>query len=123
MPLDATKLRESEAVLRGIIGARLTSVQFVLNYLILGFDNKGAITALVWPEICDDATILRFGNAGYRDRLCGLIEKVVQDVQFTEDETIIITLSDTLIRIPLQSCKHPGERAIFTYPKHGLCVW
>jgi len=36
-----------------IRGARLSSVQFVLDYLILGFDEKGALTTLVWPEIME----------------------------------------------------------------------
>ena len=35
-----TRLQEQRAISR-LVGARLTSVQFVLNYLILGFDEKG----------------------------------------------------------------------------------
>ena len=47
---EANRIKKEEALAR-LIGARLTSVQFILNYLILGFDERGALTTLVWPEI------------------------------------------------------------------------
>jgi hypothetical protein len=40
---------DRQKALLNIVGARLTSVQFILNYLILGFDERGAYTTLVWP--------------------------------------------------------------------------
>jgi hypothetical protein len=43
MGIENTKVKEGESVLLRIIGARLSSVQFVMNYLILGFDGKGAL--------------------------------------------------------------------------------
>ncbi len=39
---DASWMKKEEALSR-LVGARLTSVQFILNYLILGFDEKGAL--------------------------------------------------------------------------------
>ena len=106
-----------------ICGARLTSVQFVLDYLILGFDERGALTVLVWPELHNSETVMRFGMDGYRDRLCELIAQVVRTVEVTEDETIIITFENrSRLRMPLRECKSPGERAIFTGPKHVLLV-
>jgi hypothetical protein len=38
---------QKEKALSRLAGARLTSVQFILNYLILGFDERGALTTLV----------------------------------------------------------------------------
>jgi hypothetical protein len=124
MAPNKSSVNKGEALLQTIRGVRLTSVQFVLDYVILGFDSKGALTALVWPEIHDGVTTLKFGMTGYRDRLCELIPKVVRSVEISEDETIFITFEGgTLIRIPLRDRKVSGERAIFTAPKHHLYVW
>jgi hypothetical protein len=123
MEMKHTKIEEGAAVLDRIIGARLTSVQFVLDYLILGFDGKGAFTSLVWPEISIGGSVLNFGMQCYRDRLCDLIPQVVSEVHVAEDETITISFGDNRLRIPLQQRQLPGERAIFTAPKHFLYVW
>jgi hypothetical protein len=86
--------KDGEAALQQIVGARLTSVQFVLNYLILGFDERGALTTLVWPTMVDRASRRHFGAAGYRDALCDLITEVVENVRIGEDETITIAFPD-----------------------------
>jgi hypothetical protein len=120
---DAT-IEQDTAVLGRILGARLTSVDFVLDYLILGFDEKGTLTTLVWPEIISIAgSVLKFGMKDYRDSLCGLITQVVSEVRFSEDEIITISFGENLLRIPLRQREAPGERAIFTAPKHFLHVW
>jgi hypothetical protein len=48
-------LKREKALLH-LVGARLTSVQFVLDYLIFGFEEKGALTTLVWPEVIQGAS-------------------------------------------------------------------
>src|SRR5450432_2314136 len=94
---------EGELLLQTVCGARLTSVQFVLNYLILGFDAKGALTTLVWPEIHSADAVVRFGMSGYRDSLCELITQVVGTVEMTEDEIIYVTFAnESRMRIPLR---------------------
>jgi hypothetical protein len=124
MKMKEAGREQDTPVLSRIIGARLTSVNFVLNYVILGFDERGALTALVWPEIVPIAgSVLTFGMKGYRDSLCDLIAQVVSEVHFSEDETITISLGNSLLRIPLRQRQVPGERAIFTAPKHFLHVW
>jgi hypothetical protein len=112
-------------LLSEISGARLSSVQFVLDYLILGFDEKGALTTLVWPEIImSGRQTIKFGMPGYRDSLCDLITKLVENVEITSDETIFIGFGwDVRLAIPLRTYKRPGERAIFTTPTNRLFVW
>ena len=117
-------LKNGATLIQLICGGRLTSVDFVLNYLVLGFDHRGALTALVWPEICGGENTVKFGMSGYRDRLCEMVAMVITDVSITFDETIIIGFGNDLrLRIPLRECKTPGERAIVTAPKHHLYVW
>jgi hypothetical protein len=120
---DLPHAKEEEALSR-LVGARLTSVQFILNYLILGFDERGALTTLVWPEIvCGDKTVT-FGEQGYRDALCALIEIVAKKITMERDETISIDFENgTNIRIPLRAYKASGERAILTGAKHYLFVF
>ena len=115
---------EKEEALSRLVGGRLTSVQFVLNYLILGFDEKGALTTLVWPEIFDKKKRSTFGMEGYRDELCSLIEKVAKNATMEPDETINIDFENGItLRIPLRSYQDRGERAILTGPKHYLFVF
>jgi hypothetical protein len=122
--MKVTEVENSETSFRRIVGARLSSVDFVMNYLILGLDGKGALTSLVWPEILPpDGRILKFGMQCYRDGLCDLIAQVVSEVRFSEDEIITISFGNTYCRIPLQQAQFPGERAILTAPKHFLRVW
>lgn len=119
----ASWLDRQKALLR-LIGSRLTSVQFVLEYLILGFDERGALTTLVWPELVETSGLLRFGDSGYRDLLCSWIGRVITGAAIDKDDTISIQLgeSDSLL-IPLGSYQGNGERAILTGPKHFLLVY
>ncbi|MFY9680594.1 MAG: hypothetical protein WA424_09330 [Candidatus Sulfotelmatobacter sp.] len=121
--MNAKKVEDRNSVLARIVGARLTSVDFVMDYLILGFDGKGALTTLVWPEIFTDGSILAFGMQGYRDQLCELITTPVLEAQCSKDQTITISFEHNRLRIPLRDRRVSGERAIFTYSKHGLFVW
>jgi len=124
MTSNQAQIETSNSLLKKIIGGQLSSVQFVMDYLILGFDVRGALTTLVWPEIIGAQDVLKYGMVGYRDRLCELICKVVSDVEFTENETINIGFGDlTKLSISLASYKGSGERAIFTAPPHVLYNW
>jgi hypothetical protein len=95
-----------------------------MDYLILGFDERGALTTLVWPEVADGKTRLTFAMPGYRDRLCSLLVETLRDATMESDETIkFIFEGGTEMRIPLRSYVGTGERAILTGPKHSLLVF
>lgn len=116
---------ERGSALSRLAGARLTSVQFVLNYLILGFDERGALTTLVWPGIREtNGKTTLFGAEGYRDKLCSLIETTVKSVTMSQNEEILIAFDNEItIEIPLRSYEGHGERAILTGPKHYLFIF
>lgn len=121
---ETNGLKNEEEALSRLIDARLTSVQFILDYLILGFDERGALTTLVWPELYTGTEGITFGMQGYRDELCSLIEKVVKNVTMEADQTIRIKFEHAVeMRIPLRKYKASGERAILTGPKHYLFVF
>jgi len=95
-----------------------------MDYLILGFDAKGALTTLVWPILIEQDRLLRFGMAGYRDGLCELIPQEVESVDITLEEVIIIKFQkQTRIEIPLRTHGLPGDRAIFYGQKRVLTEW
>ena len=107
-----------------IRGARLSSVQFVLDFLILSFDEKGALTTLVWPEISNKGATATFGMSGYQESLCALITMVVEDVEITNDETVVIGFGgEVRMLIPLRTYKGSGDGAIFAAPKRRPFVW
>jgi hypothetical protein len=115
---------ERESALLRLIGARLTSVQFVLDYLILGFDEKGALTTLVWPELLDGDQKVSFGMQDYRNKLCSLIEHIVKTATIESDETISFYYDGGVeMRIPLKAYQRSGERAILTGPQNFLFVF
>ena len=84
-----------EAVLKCIVDAPLTSVDFVLDHLILGFDSKGALTIPVWPEVVTRETSNRFGEPGYRDAVCGFVGRDVGSVTVSKEETITISFGSS----------------------------
>ena len=117
-------MNESVSPIQRIEGARLTSVQFVLDYLILGFDEKGALTVLVWPDIHRPGGVLKYGMEGYRDELCSLITHVVSGAGELGDETLVVHFDNgARFEMPLSSRREAGERAILTGPNHFLHVW
>ena len=73
-----------------IIGAQLTSIQFVLDYLILRFDEEGALTTLVWPELHKSGNVIFFGESDYRSELCALMKRRVAQAGIDDEETIMI---------------------------------
>ena len=118
-----TRIDQQNALAR-LVGARLTSVQFVLDYLILGFDEKGAMTCLVWPELVDKDQAILFCAPGYRDALCSQLEATVDSATMDDNEVIhIIFASGCELLVNLRLCLREGERAILTGPEHYLFVF
>ena len=63
-----------------LVGEKLSSVIFVLDYLQLDFDGK-RFTAYAWPVVIETNRRKKFGDSGYRDALCSLIARVVAAVE------------------------------------------
>lgn len=122
--MDETQTTEDYGLANYIQGATLSFVQFIMDYLIIGFDKNDAITTLVWPElIIQDKTTL-FGMPGYRDLLCGCIMSIVHSVNVKKSKKIDIILSNGLcIHIPIKSYGEAGEQVIFSKWKGPCIVW
>lgn len=107
-----------------ISGARLTSVNFVIDYVILGFDDRGWLTLLLWPSLFVDGNLLAFGEVEYRNKLCDQISVVVDRVEADGERNMVIHLvNEAQIRLHLGSPQSFGEKASFLTPDRQLQVW
>ena len=121
-PQDLKKTHNQ--VLSTIVGARLNSVQFVQEYLILGFDESDILTTLVWPLVTASGRTHSYGAVGYRDRLCELIGRTVKSARFDDEEAISIFFSSGQdLFIPLRTYVGKGERATLMSPNHSPLVF
>jgi hypothetical protein len=72
-----------------LIGEKLSSVTFVMDYLQIDFDGN-QFTFYIWPVVTSDKIKYQFGDLFYRDKLCSLIAKVVAGVIIKDNEVFEI---------------------------------
>jgi hypothetical protein len=127
--MDSTDKKPSRSAL-ALIGCRLNTVQFVLDYVQLFFDGPRhpRLTAVTCPKVQMGNTLFEWGSPGYRDALCGCIERIVSTVSVIDKEEFRITFEDgTLITISLKPEDYTAaaEAVIIDTgpPEHILGVW
>ena len=81
--------KTNENFLDILVGEKLSSVTFVMDYLQADFDGN-RFTFYIWPVVTTENTEYKFGDTFYRDRLCSLIAKVVKHVTYVDNKEIII---------------------------------
>jgi hypothetical protein len=84
----------SWGILDILIGEKLSSVIFVMDYLQIDFDGN-RFTFNIWPEITVDRIDYRFGDQFYRDKLCSLIAKIVSETILIENDKMEIKFDDS----------------------------
>lgn len=109
------------------MGIRLTSVEFVIDYIQLHFEVH-TLSALTHPAVYMAGTWYRSGDCRYRDMLCECITKPVHRTIVIPGERIEIEFTDgALIRISLREEDHvdgQGEAALFDLnDPQGGWVW
>ena len=100
-----------------LVGEKLSSVTFVMDYLQLDFDGN-RFTLNVWPVITVGGKEYKFGEPSYRDSLCSLITKVVKQASGEEKQHLTLDFeSGDMLTVSLDS-DNPElvtpEIAIFT---------
>ena len=110
--------------LKVLEGSKLSSVEFVQDYVQLRFDGP-TLTAITPPRIRVLDELLEWGRQGYRDALCDRIGKLVSHASTIPEQEIKIEFEDgASISISL----HPGdyraaEAAVFDNPPNPTVVW
>ena len=83
-----------EKLTKDLVGEKLSSVTFVLDYLQLDFDDSG-FTMFIWPVILSENKKAFYGEDQYRNRLCALIAKVVTRIDYVENIFLNIVFDET----------------------------
>src|SRR4051812_3677690 len=92
---------QSPSILNEIVGASLSSVGFVMDYIQFRFDGP-CLTTLTLPSVRNGTSVLRAFGPGYRDALCGQIGIEVADVTLTEEELTVQFLDSVAFVISLR---------------------
>jgi hypothetical protein len=111
-----------ENPMRQLVGCRLTSVIFVLDYLIIGFEGPRALSLLLWPKITKGGRDLVVGMVEYRDALCSFIGETVTEATISSTE-LEIYFGGGAFRVAMDVHTASGERVIMTGPNNYLAVW
>jgi hypothetical protein len=99
-----------------LVGEKLSSVTFVLDYLQVDFDGN-QFTFYIWPTVFVDGEKYEFGEMFYRDKLCSLIAKVVVSATYVENDTLEINFGNSdKLKLSLESANPDivAEIATFT---------
>ncbi len=80
-------------ILSDIVGEQLIEVDFVLDYIQLGFDGP-YLTIFMFPRVEIGEVVIKPGQPGYRDALCKRITKIVKAATAVENEKIQIVFDD-----------------------------
>jgi hypothetical protein len=112
---------EISAILQG---CELSSVVFVRDYLQLDFDGP-RLSALVWPVIRISSRVIRYGEASYRDALCGLIgQGVVRFEEKSDQRLTLVFANGSSLEISLRDEDRVCVEAALFHDKIGdLWVW
>lgn len=87
--------------LSGLKNEQLSSVIFVQDYLQLDFDGQ-RLTCYIWPQIFVAEDKYEFGESEYRNKLCGLISKVIKEVTVKDSISLEFVFADnSKIFLPL----------------------
>jgi len=83
---------------QSLVGTKVTSVVFVMNYLQLVFDDK-ILTYNVWPEIENGGRIERLGDLGYEHSFRLLIGHKLEGVGAARSAGLSLTIGDSTVAI------------------------
>lgn len=99
-----------------LIGEKLSSVVFVMDYLQLDFDGN-RITAYEWPIVKVSNNFYQISNPEYRNILCSIIAKNVIETNLIEEKELRIIFEDSSqVIIDIQ---HPNPEAIYFVDQKG----
>ncbi len=79
--------------LQVLIGEKLSSVTFVLDYWQLDFDGHG-FNVMSTITVKDATWTVNSGEPGFRDRLCEQLAKIVLYAEFKDNLGVLIAFED-----------------------------
>lgn len=76
-----------------LIGEKLSSVTFVMDYLQLDFDGN-RLTFNIWPIVNVSNISYKYQQDGYRDKICSLITDIVSSIDIEIGSYLILEFSN-----------------------------
>ena len=99
-------------LLAQLVGRKLSSVEFVQDYLQLRFDGP-TLTVLNPIRVYGGADVARSGEDQFRNALCGQIAKVVREVLLIRDGDLTLEFADgSHIAVSLRPEDYVGPEAV-----------
>ena len=96
--------------LRKLIGSKLSSIEFVMDYVQLRYDGP-TLTAYTTPTVVRDNDKYAWGGSGYRDALCDQISHELRQVEV--DEQVRLTFDDGVsVLISLRDEDYTGPESL-----------
>ncbi|WP_018130076.1 hypothetical protein [Effusibacillus pohliae] len=119
-----SSLSGEQPILQILVGSEMSSVEFVRDYIQLRFDGP-TLTTFTLPVVTLNATSYDIKTPGYRDALCSLIGREVQNTEILEHVAIrLIFDQNALLEISLREEDYEGPEAAMFDPENGeLWVW
>jgi hypothetical protein len=102
---------------------RLSSVEFVQDYIQLHFD--GYTINLYNPvKVVGGSTTLRQGQIGFRDGLSSLINGVVRDVFYVEgDKVEVVFENGSSVVVSIADKDYSGPEALMLFSRNTKAQW
>lgn len=115
---------ENASPLQTLVGKKLSSLTFVMDYVQLRFDGP-CLTVYTSPKVSFGGKVFAWGEPGYRDILCERNGAIVSQAKVVEKEAIRIIFSDGgVISISLKPEDRAGpEAAELTDSTGGSQFW
>ena len=110
MALKRPQLRTLAEGPSDIVGSKLSSVEFVQDYLQLHFDGS-TLTTYTLPTLKLEDVSLNRGQVGFRDALCGQIDNVVEAVSIN-DHISLSFATGAIVKVSLRDEDYRGSEAI-----------
>lgn len=100
-----------QQALSWLIGERLTSIEFVLDYVQLRFDGP-TLTILTSAALSMEGRTIRSDEYGFKDEVCRQIGRNVSAVGFVEDHHISFQFDNgAVLQFSLAASEYTGPEA------------
>ncbi|SDZ27057.1 hypothetical protein [Thermoactinomyces sp. DSM 45892] len=115
-------------ILKRIEGSELSSVIFIRDYIQLTFEGDqcdSKLTAFTTPviRIRNDSVSYRYGESGYCDKMCDLINQTVEAVkEYPDKEVKILFTNGVYFSISLREEDYEGPEAMM-FQDNNLNEW
>mgnify|MGYP001601920903 len=109
-----------------LIGLRLGSVEFVMDYHQLRFDGGARLEALTSPVVRVGRDEFSVGDPGYRDALCEGIGATVTAAKVEENREAYVRLGDEIeiaISLRAEDYQDRPEALVFELDRDNFWVW